>query len=547
LFFLAALIMLRQLVTEGYFSCITEDAYTFTSWAWQFVEALKEGILYPRWLSLNSWSYGSATFIFYSPLAYYIVAFFNVFTGSIITAMNITKFMALFISGAGIFFLVREFYPKKIALLTSSLYIVFPYNIFQFYFVGTFASTVSIIWFSPIILFTYRYTRDRNYKYIFYTGLCYAGLILTHLINAYMFTFVLAAFTIYISIARKENNLSFSFLFIITIGFLLSSAYIIPIIFEKQFVMLNSLISHDYNYSYYFLFPDMTYMFPQGSLWPVYYETMLFFFVFLFFLIFISLTCMVRISQMKILWRSLSMEYFFLIIALWSLFLLLGISKFIWEYIPFFKYIQFPYRWLNITTFAVVFLSAVIFYTQDHYNQMKNRCSLFIVLFFLICLILDYRYITTAHIFTETSLIPIKHMHWNYEQPIWVNQEKIDKGEDVAQGVEIKKGKGIAETMAWKSAERVIQIEALTTVTLRIRTFYFPGWKAYVNSKKTEIKTEYGTGAMIISVPEGKHTLLIRFEDTPVRYYAKLVSIVTLFILVVLYAFTRKSDKKSNP
>ena len=200
----SAILMLRQLISTSYFSCHGEDTYAYVSWAWQFVESLKEGVIYPRWLPVTFWDYGSPTFLLLPPFAFYLVGFFNIFTGSVITAMNITKFLSLFLSGVGMFFLVREFYSEKIALLTGVTYIVFPYNIFQFYFAGTFASTVSFMWFAPIILFTYRYMRDRYYRYIVYAGLCYAGLILTHLINAYMFSFVLAAFIISLSIVRKR-------------------------------------------------------------------------------------------------------------------------------------------------------------------------------------------------------------------------------------------------------------------------------------------------------------------------------------------------------
>jgi len=539
--------MLRQLLTGGYFSCITEDSLTFTSWAWQFTEALKEGIIYPRWLPLNSWGYGSPIFILYAPLAFYLVAFFNIFTGSIITAMNITKFLALFMSGAGMFFLVREFYSDKIALLTSSFYIVFPYNIFQFYFVGTFASTISFVWFAPIILFTYRSMMDRRHKDVLYAGLCYGGLILTHIINAYMFTFILVAFILFMSIAKKEYKKVMNIFFIMSIGILLSAVYMLPVLFERQFFTLSSYISYGYNYSYYFILPDMTHNLPQDSLWPVYYNTIIFFIIFFTILLFISLTRMVRVRHTEILEESHSVNNFFLGAALWSLFLLLGLSTFIWEHIPFFKYIQFPYRWLNITTFAIVFLSALIFLSQNIFNTGKTKRNLFMVLLFLTCLILDYRYINTAHIFTKEFLMPVKPVNWVNELPVWVAQDKIDNREDIKQRAVVYEGAGYAEVMAWKSAERVISITAKEPLTVRIRTFNFPGWKAYVDSKeteiKTEIKTEYGTGAMLIDIPEGKHTLLIRFEDTPIRYYAKLVSIASLFMLVVFYAFTRKSDR----
>jgi uncharacterized membrane protein len=152
--------MMRQLSTEGYFSCLVEDTYTYTSWASQFISALKEGVVYPRWTSLNFWGHGSPTFILYPPLAFYLTAFFNVFTGSVIMAMNITKYAALLTSGIGMFFLVREFYSDKVALLSAIFYML-PFNVFGLYYYGTFASVVSLLVLSDHA-FAYKYIKNRQ-------------------------------------------------------------------------------------------------------------------------------------------------------------------------------------------------------------------------------------------------------------------------------------------------------------------------------------------------------------------------------------------------
>ena len=61
LLFFSVLIMYKQLGSTNYFSIIVDDSITFSSWTWQFIEALKEGILYPRWISLNFWGYGKVS------------------------------------------------------------------------------------------------------------------------------------------------------------------------------------------------------------------------------------------------------------------------------------------------------------------------------------------------------------------------------------------------------------------------------------------------------------------------------------------------------
>lgn len=289
LFFLSVLIMLRQLTSSDYFSNTINDTFTYTSWAWQFTEALKEGIIYPRWMPLNFWDYGSPVFILYPPLAFYLVSFFNIFTDSVTGAMNICKFVALFLTSIGMFFLIKEFYSEKVALLSASFSIVFPYSVSNVYISGAFASTISLIWFPLIILFTYRYIKNRHYTQVIYAGACYSGLILTHLVNAYMFSFVLIAFILYVSIIQKRLKDVIVVPLIPLTGLLLSAAYVLPLVFEKQFVNLEAFIGEGFHFAHFFILPKMTNKFSSDHFWVVYYNEAVFYvflfciFIFLFF------------------------------------------------------------------------------------------------------------------------------------------------------------------------------------------------------------------------------------------------------------------------
>ena len=275
LFVLSALLMLRQLASPGYFTVIVEDAFIYPSWAWQFNEALKEGTIYPRWLPLDFWGYGSPTFLLYPPLAFYMVALFNFFTDSIIAAMNLAKFTALFLSGAGMYFLVKEFYPARVALLSATFCVILPFNIFSMYLYGSFAAMISCLWFAPILLFIYKYCKTGGLKYMIYSGACYGGLILTHLITAYMFTFVILAFAIYLALVRKKPRDIIIIPTVLLTGLSLSAAYILPIIFEKKYVNLENFTSDtNYIYSNFFILPDMTARIAQWRFWPIYYNTM---------------------------------------------------------------------------------------------------------------------------------------------------------------------------------------------------------------------------------------------------------------------------------
>lgn len=555
LFILSAFIMYKQLIVLGYFCVHIEDAYAFTSRGWQFVEALKEGIIYPRWAPLNFWGYGSPAFILYPPLAYYIVAFFNVFTGSVISAMNMTKFLSLFLYGVGMFFLTREFYSERVALLTASFSIIFPYTIFQFYLVGTFYAIVSIMWFAPIILFTYRYMKERHSKNVIYAGLCYGGLILTHLINAYMFTLVLGAFILYMSIISRRWRDVMLIPLIMGIGFLISSAYTVPIIFENQYVHMKAFVGEGIESGFlsdfrnFFILPDMTSKFSPDHLWHRLYHIFVFHVFLLCLLIALYFSQVLKIKNVPTMKNANYINKFFLGTALFTIFLLFGISTFIWDAIPFFKYIQFSHRWLNITTFTAGFLASVVFWgIGTIHKTKKERVALFVIMF-LICTIsfsLDYKYMKVSPVTKEQDLIPIKPPNWyKVDLPASVDISTIDKNDISGEKVIITKGVGKIAVSKWGSADRIIDTVAHQPITVRVRTFNFPGWKARIDNKQAEIKTEVGTGAMIIDIPEGEHRIEITFMDTPIRYYSKIISLVS-FVIIVFLVLLPKRTKNNN-
>jgi len=538
---LSGLMMLRQLLTPGYFTTTVSDAYAYSSWASQFVEALKEGVIYPRWIPFSFWGYGSPAFILYPPLAFYFAAFFNLFTDSIITAMNITKFISLFISATGMYFLIKEFYSEKIALLTASFLIVFPLVISNYYLFGGFASVISFMWFSPILLFASRYFEKRQYRNLIYAGACYGALVLTHLINAYMFTFVLISFLIYKVIVDKRPKDIIAIPIIFGVGFLISSAYTLPLIFEKQFFNLKVFIGEGggFHYGHFFILPKLTEKLPPDHVWPVYYYSTVFQLFLLLTLLFLFLYQTGQLRYEERMNNVRVMNHFFLGVVFISIFFTFGISSFLWETIPFIKYIQFPTRWFNFTGYSLIFLSAITFSAPE--TIYKSRKGYFIIcILFLTCFLLSAKYIKAAPYFPEEELIPVKSVDLTREHlPAWVDVNKIDQNDMGKEKTTIIEGEGVAAVVLWQYAERVIVVNATTPLTLRIRTFYFPGWKAYLDGINISIQTENGTGAMLIDISEGDHKLELKFVDTPVRYYGKLISLLSLVVLGYLILTNR--------
>ena len=74
---------------------------------------------------------------------------------------------------------------------------------------------------------------------------------------------------------------------------------------------------------------------------------------------------------------------------------------------------------------------------------------------------------------------------------------------------------------------------------LRLYTFYFPGWQAYVDGEKIEIEVASPEGFITVWVPEGQHEVSVRFEDTPPRTIGWTISAVGALMLAVALALMR--------
>jgi len=127
--------------------------------------------------------------------------------------------------------------------------------------------------------------------------------------------------------------------------------------------------------------------------------------------------------------------------------------------------------------------------------------------------------------------------------PIWAGDIKKITAATSMGRVSVVSGGALSDITEWKSEKRAINIKASTPAVLRISTFYYPGWQARIDGHKAEIMIAKESGAMLVDIPEGRHKLVLEFEDTPLRYYARIISLVSLCALVLLVLFSKKSSR----
>jgi hypothetical protein len=151
-------------------------------WVWldQFARELGSGVAYPRWLPLSHGGLGSPVFYYYPPLAFYAASTF-IFLGFNTYEALVATFAAVsLLSGLGIYLWLKDQTQRSAALLGAILYMIAPYQLFDFYQRGAIAEFVASAS-MPFVLWGIRGIVERRPHAFTTTAVSYAALIASHL------------------------------------------------------------------------------------------------------------------------------------------------------------------------------------------------------------------------------------------------------------------------------------------------------------------------------------------------------------------------------
>ena len=522
----------------------SHDIFFHLFYADRFNQAIDEGFMYPRWIIDANNGYGGPHFIFYSPLSYYFSAAINFIFPSPVISMIIALWFSFFLSGLTMFSALMKQSGKAVSLLVAIGYQLIPFHIIDLYERGTYAELFAFIWFPLIISFMLRINERRNKINVIGLAISYAGLIMTHLVSAFMITFVVGIYLIYHYMLKRDKQVILNIVYAIIIGFGISSIYLIPVVFERQFVHIEYLLRCTVcDYTNNFLFTQeklhILKQFFSRLHTGVIIEVILF-----------SMLILFIVRNRKGMIPSVS-RGFFIMLFMFSFLLTIPLSKPLWAIIPFFPTLQFPWRWIIIMEVSLCFLIGYIFSNESIPALKKPLFSKRIVIYIILILsVFSSVMIFETPVFREEFLTDIIYSEKIRDYltptieyiPRSVNIKKF-MSEGTYEPVSFISGKGQYELLDWKSAKRVIKVKAATPVELRISTFYYPGWKATIDGIETPVRVEHLTGAMMIDIPDGEHILVMTFEDTLLRNIAKFISIGT-WLMIVLWLIVNRGLKR---
>jgi len=325
-----------------------------------------------RWAQDAGLGFGEPLFNFYGSGAYLLGEAFHLLGGSYVNSIKFLFILSIVGSGISMYFLSKELWKNNWgAILSSIIYVYAPYRAVDVWVRGALPEAFAFI-LLPLIILTI------EKKNLFYFSLISFFLVITHNLSFVMFLPFLLMWLVY----RKWWKGFFGFV----LSGLLSSFYILPVIFESKFVNLESTTLGYFDFRAHFItikqiFFDTSWGY-GGSTWGPVDNMNLSVGILQWFIPAVIFVYLIVFKKAK---KNITAVLLF---GIGILYLLLTHNKsaFMWELLSFMKFIQFPWRFLGMAVFSFSLVAGVLF------NLITKKLFLYSVFVFVIPYILYTTY-----------------------------------------------------------------------------------------------------------------------------------------------------------
>lgn len=494
---------------------------------YQMFRAFVSGQLPPRWGPDFSFGYGYPLFNFYYLLPFYLGAFFYSLLGTLTLSFKLVFLTSIVLSVSGMYLFLREFVGKWAAAAGSILFLYTPYHALQIYVRGAMGEALAF----SILPFT-AWALIRVVKKPNPTRVAVAALITGLFLIAHNYLWFLAApplvvlLAIYVFSQKKKAKPIKALLLTSILSLGAVSYWLVPAIVEQKLIdrlTPFSLIDH-------FPFIKQLIFSPWGygsSVWGPTDELS-------FQIGIVNLAVVLIFIPTLFIIRKRAKSKTLFLISLWALagflatvFMMNIRSLPIWELIPFYNFIQFPWRLLILTTFFTSIIAAVLVDTLSVNKKKFGAVAVIIASIFL-----TYSYFQPSKVVHKADQVYLDRFFGgkNYSEdylllPNWVEERPIQQPESK---IEINEGEVVnmqeLSPVNWRAQTKS---DVPSKVTFNSR--YFPGWLATVDGREVNLAPGTPFGQIEIEVPEGEHEVAFFWRETPLR---KAMDVVTLASLI---------------
>ena len=535
-----------NLLRPGFFS-MQDDLQAFR--IQQLDKCLDDGQIPCRWVPDAGYGYGYPQFNYYPPSVYYVGAILHRVGFQYIDTVKILFVLAYIASALAMFVLIDSLLGSWPAFVSSILYTYVPYKAVEVYVRGAMSEFWALTFFPLILWAIYKFIKTEKKKYFIWFSVSLALLLTTHNLMSLIFAPVAIIWAIYWLVTEKKIKISSKIILSGLLGIGLAAFFTLPVILEKKFAHVDSVLSGYFDYRAHFVslyklfisrewgygssgFPDELLNLSTGLVqWVV------------------GLVAVVLgIKNYK---KEKKLSLLLLIFAGLELFVLFMIhmkSSFIWASLPVLWWLQFPWRFLSVSILLLALLGGLAIYFSKKFK------IIFGIILISFSILLNIGFFVPKDWLNITDSDKFSGINWQKQMtisifdylPIYAELPPINEAPEVPEVLD-----GRVEILDYQKGSdfQYGKINVLEDATIRLPLFDFPGMQVKANN---EIITHYNDdcrgedfcyGLITFKLSKGEYQIETKLTDTPIR---KIGNYLTLTSIIVLVWLIFKKDEKNT-
>lgn len=506
----------------------------------ELAAAWREGIFYPRIGPHLNFSYGSPLFQFYPPLASYIGLLFNGLGLGYISAAKAVFAVGLMAGGWGMYELGRTLFGSRSAAWLSALsYMAAPYLLLDVYERGAAAEVVAL-GITPWLFWAARGSLlTRQPSYIWFTAATTAGLMVAHNITA---LFVLPAVISYVALlALYTGNLQRlgAVAAATALGLGMAAFYWLPAVWEIRATHAEEFMLGDAS--------DVT---QQLRTWQDLFQSSLIvdYFGPARFRFALVPALFAALGLLTLPWQRGRVRFEITVLAaglLGVLFLQTEPALWFWQHAPLVRFIQFSWRLYGLASLsaALILGALLLLFPRAPGVRWAAAIALAALVLWTSMLRLDPALSPVWYDIGEGDIqlndlyargrdgfplfadyLPLAMQTSPFMLALPRPPDSSERLSPVTSPTQLR--------VTHENPVRIqLAVETTEPTTVRFHRVFFPGWQVDVDGRPVPTYASSKLGHVTVELPEGNHTVIAHFGQTPIRRLGDGLSWLSLAIM----------------
>jgi hypothetical protein len=492
-----------------------------------FDQSLRQGNLIPGWLASSNGGYGDASFRVYPPAFHYLIVAMRALAGNWYAATLLTFALLTVAGGLSVYFWASRLCPRRYSVWAGVFYMLAAYHVNELYQASLLAEYAGGALVALMFGFAERVIERERATHIAGLAVSCALLTLTHpplLMMSALGLLVYAPFRIG---REKLRSVSIKLVLAFALGLAASACYWVTLVSELSWIKGDRVAPGTrFDYSQNFLFWNSS---PAGVnnwwanalglatlllVWPAF----------------------IRRAEDQT-GRPVALK----LLVVFSFLMATPLSWPLWAVIPKLRSIEFPWRWLALTSVAgsVALASSLPFWLKKARQQEWRVPVIVAAGSLLIAATFTVMHPIRGAIYLARPEFDalLRELPGTESLPEWLPVWADGTPRKMSDRVEA--GERKVSVTSWEDERRGFEIEAGDADEARVHVLFYPLWTASANGRPLPVRAA-SDGALLISLPRDAVSVHLEFREPARARITALISIAGWVLICALFVIARR-------